>query len=58
MEGHGQAGPLEIASQSVIAAQEQDGPTRWQVLGERETWDGHAVIHAGYDREQECQEPT
>ena len=56
--GHDEPRPPQITGQAVIAANEQHGPAAWQVLRQRKPRNRHAMSHAGYDREQECQEPT
>lgn len=58
MTGHGEPGPLQVTSHGIVATKEQHSSARRQALCQWEAWDGHAVNHAGYDREQECQEPT
>ncbi len=56
--GDSEPGPQQVAGLAVVATDQQHGPAARQVLGQREPRNGHTMHHAGYDREQECQEPT
>ena len=56
--GDDEAYAPQVARDGVVATQEQQSPAGRQVFGQGETRDGHVVNHAGYDSEQECQEPT
>jgi hypothetical protein len=37
MAGDGKARPLYVVSQAIIAAEEQHGAARWQMISQRET---------------------
>jgi hypothetical protein len=58
MAGDGKARAPQILGYGIAATQEQDSPAARQLLGQRETWNGQTMRHAGYDSDQESQEPT